>query len=72
MKIETYERAKDLIDDINRIEEQISGVNAFNHWIAISTPNYPNVQYSIRFQEELAEWLSLKKKEYQKEFDELR
>lgn len=71
MKMKTYERAKDLIDDIKRIEKQINEVKTCNHWIAISSPDYPDVEYSIRFQNELVEWLSLKKKEYQKEFDEL-
>lgn len=71
MRMDTYNKATDLIKDIGCIEKQINEVAKRHHWIVISTPDYPDMSYSIRFQRELVEWLSLKKEEYQKEFDEL-
>ena len=71
MKIDTYNKAKDLIDDMKRIEKQVTEFYKDNHWIRISTPNYPDSQYSVRVQKELVEWLMSKKEEYQREFDRL-
>lgn len=71
MKIDTYKKAKDLIDDMKRIEKQVTEFYKDNHWIRISTPNYPDSPYSVRFQKELVEWLMSKKEEYQREFDRL-
>ena len=71
MKREVYEKAKDLIDDIGRIEQQLHESVNQQHWIAISTPNNRDLRYSLRFQIDLTEWLKLKKEEYQREFDEL-
>ncbi len=71
MKIEVYEKAKDLIDDIGRIERQLNEAMNNQHWIAISTPNNRDLRYSLRFQNDLIEWLKFKKEEYQREFDEL-
>lgn len=68
MKIEVYEQAMDLYSDLKYMEEQLK--NRFQ-WITVSTENYEFPSYSKRFQKELFEWLSLKQKEYQKEFDEL-
>ena len=71
MTEETYEIAKDLIEDINRIETQINEVKNNYGWITISTYDHPNIAYSLRFQNDLIEWLTVKKEEYQKEFEEL-
>ena len=71
MKIEVYEKAKDLVDDIGRIERQLHESVNQQHWIAISTPNNRDLLYSLRFQNDLIEWLKITKEKYQKEFDEL-
>lgn len=71
MTEKTYEIAKDLIEDTNRIETQINEVKNNHGWITISTANYQNLSYSLRFQRELTEWLNNKKEEYQKEFEKL-
>lgn len=71
MKMDAYKKARNLMDDINRIEKQINEVAKHNHWIAISTPDHPDLMYSTRFQGELIKWLSSKKEEYRREFDEL-
>ena len=67
----TYKMAKDLIEDINKMETQINAVENNHHWITILTPDYRDFSYSLRFQKDLVEWLTAKKEEYQKEFDEL-
>lgn len=71
MKIEVFERAKDLIDDISRIEKQVYECENQQHWIAISTPSNRDLRYSLRFQNDLTKWLKSIKEKYQKEFDEL-
>lgn len=71
MTEKTYEIAKDLIEDIDRIETYVDEVENYHHWITISTPNYKNLTCSLRFQRELVEWLISKKEEYQKEFEAL-
>ena len=71
MKREIYEKAKDLIDDIGRIDSQLYEVVNKQHWITISTPNNKDLRYSLRFQNDLIEWLKVTKEKYQKEFDEL-
>lgn len=71
MKREVYEKAKDLIDDINRLEKQVYECENQQHWITVSTPNNRDLRYSLRFQNDLSAWLKSKIKEYQREFDEL-
>ena len=71
MKREVYEKAKDLIEDIGCIERQVDESVSKQHWITISTPNNRDLRYSLRFQNDLIEWLKFKKEEYQREFDEL-
>ena len=71
MNIETLNKANTLMKDIGYIEEQLGEVKNFHHYIVVSTPNLQNCCYSYRFQRELEEWLTMKKEEYQKEFDEL-
>lgn len=71
MKHETYEKAKQLMNDIHALEEQIDEVNRTQNYITISTPNVPIGDYSCRFQDELFEWACCKRDQYQKEFNEL-
>ena len=71
MKREVYEKAKDLIDDIGRIDSQLYEVINKQHWITISTPDNRDLRYSLRFQNDLTKWLKSKMEEYQREFDEL-
>ena len=81
MKKEIYEKAKELLRDIENltvcIEEKERG-----HWIKVvprkrgikvisPVNNMDDIFYSIRFQRELLSFLKLKRDEYQKEFDEL-
>lgn len=71
MTEKTYETAKNLIEDINKMETQINEVKNCHHWISILTPHNKDFAYSLRFQRDLVEWLAAKKEEYQKEFDEI-
>lgn len=71
MKQETYNKAKQLVDDISNITKQINECIKERHWMAISTPNYKDETYSVRFQHELIEWMKIKLEEYKKEFEEL-
>ena len=71
MTKEILNKANELAKDIELIKTQLNEVKEKRHFIVISTPDYQNCLYSYRFQKELAEWLSVKKEEYQKEFDEL-
>lgn len=69
MKKETLKKANELqkdIDNISRILE-VAG----HMWIRVISPENTELHYSVRFQEELAEWLREKQKEYQTEFDNL-
>lgn len=71
MKKEILKKANDLLDDIETISKVIKEKEEERHWIRIITPNHKESYYSMRFQNELIDWLKIKKEEYQKEFDEL-
>lgn len=71
MTKETYEKARELFEDIELMSCQIEEVEKQHHWITVITPKDKEVYYSYRFQRELIEWLKSKKEEYQKEFDGL-
>ena len=72
MTIELLRKANELTKDIEIMKKQLNDVKEKRHYIVVSTPDYQNCLYSCRFQNELIEWLSAKKEEYQKEFDELK
>lgn len=72
MKIETYERARDLQYNINSLEKIIKEVEKDNHWIKLITPRYTNEWFSLDFQGSLLEFAKIKLEEYKKEFDELK
>lgn len=72
MKIETYKKAKTLLEDIEAINNQIKELKEKYPWITTSTPDYPSYgESSIRFRNELINWLKETRDKYQKEFDEL-
>lgn len=71
MTVEVYEKAKDLIEDIEMIGRQLKEIETKHHWITTSTPNFPSGPYSDRFQKDLHAWLKQIRGQYQKEFDEL-
>lgn len=72
MTNESYEKASELINDIKHLDNVIDDFCKTNCWIRIITPYHKeNLNYSVRFQNELWKWLSAKREEYQREFDEL-
>lgn len=71
MKQETYEKAKQLVNDIATMTKQFDECEKERHWITISTPRYKDDTYSVRFQHELRDWMQTKMQEYKKEFEEL-
>lgn len=72
MKIETYERAKDLQITINSLEKIIKEVDVDRHWITLVTPKHNDELFSFDFQKSLLEFAKMKLEEYKKEFDELK
>ena len=72
MTDEIFEKAKQLKNDIKAIKYQVEEKEKHHHWITTSTPNHKDGASSMRFQEELLDWLKHKIDEYQKEFDELK
>lgn len=71
MNREILRKANELMSDINYMEEQLNEVKEHRNYITVSTPYNQDCCYSYRFQMELKEWLTAKKEEYEKEFDEL-
>lgn len=71
MKIETFEKAEDLLTTVNSLEKIIEEVEKKHHWIRITTPERNNEWFGIDFQKSLLEFAKMKLKEYEKEFDEL-
>ena len=72
MKIETYIKAKTLLEDIEAINNKIKELKEKYPWITTSTPDYPSDgASSIRFRNELINWLKETRKKKKKEFDEL-
>ena len=77
MTKETRIEANKLSDDIKNIDKVLTEHNKY-HWIKVIfkkglnvTCPYEDMYYSVRFQNELAEWLKQKKEQYQKELDAL-
>lgn len=66
---ETLKKANELLQDIDNIGRIIEV--AGHKWIRVISPKDTELHYSVRFQEELAEWLKEKQKEYQEELDNL-
>lgn len=63
-------KANELIKDIENINKILND-DKKQRWTKVISADHQELFYSVRFQKELAEWLELKLKEYQKEFDEL-
>ena len=72
MKIETYERARNLQYNINSLEKIIKEVDEDRHWIKLITPRHNDEWFSFDFQKSLLEFAKMKLEEYKKEFDELK
>lgn len=78
MKKSDLEKANSLAEDIKNIELVLSAhekhmwIRAiFSKKLKVVCPRNEDLFYSVRFQDELAEWLKQKKEQYQKEFDAL-
>ena len=77
MKKADFRKAKDLATDIDNLEKVLLD-HSVNRWIKVVFRKglsvvcpYEDLDYSVRFQNELAEWLKQKKEQYQKELDDL-
>lgn len=71
MKMQTYLDAKDLVEDIKKIDRIIEEAERKQHWVAISTPDNNLKMFSLKFQNDLINWLKSIKEKYEKDFDEL-
>ena len=73
MTDETYKKAVILKSDIENLSKVIEESDKKKHWIKVITPDTEirEMYYSLRFQNELTEWLKNKKEEYLKEFESL-
>lgn len=78
MNKETYEKAKDLNEAISDIQNILDDIKN-NGWVKIVTPScvssftggYMANSLSIKFQNDLIEWMKKQKALYIKEFEEL-
>lgn len=70
MTQETLEKANDLNKDIKNINKVLEDKKA-NRWIRVIGARNEELCYSVKFQQELAEWLEKKKEQYQKELENL-
>lgn len=72
MKIEILEKANNLLNDIKRMSRIIDDKEKERKWISvISSGHKEDGYFTDRFEDELVEWLKVKREEYQKEFDSL-
>lgn len=72
MKKDTYEKAKRLITDIEKIDAQLKEKEKDHHWITTSTPyRKDDGACSMEFQDDLVKFLKDVRDRYQREFDEL-
>lgn len=73
-----FENAKNLIEDIKALEKVLAA-HRRNEWVRVIflkelkviSPYNEDCFYSVRFQNELVEWLKQKKEQYQKELDDM-
>ena len=72
MTKEIYKKAQTYVEDIDAITSQIAEVEEKRHWITTSTPHHNDGARSLRFQNDLVNWLKQIRAQYQKEFDELK
>lgn len=66
MTPETLQQANELDNDIKNINKVIEE-NKDNRYISVVGARHRELYYSVRFQEELAEWLEQKREQYQGE-----
>ena len=71
MTVDTYEKAKNLMKDIEMLDRQLLELETSHHYVTTSTPNWRCGPDSLRFQKDLTAWLKQIRDQYQKEFDEL-
>ena len=70
MTQETLEKAYTLNEDIRKIDRVLDD-NRNKRWIKVIGARNEENFYSVRFQNELAEWLKQKREQYQKELDDI-
>ena len=78
MKKDVLKKANELAEDIKNLEEVLSA-HEKRRWIKVIflkklkviSPHDEDLFYSLRFQDELAEWLKQKKEQYEKELDNM-
>lgn len=78
MKRVDLEKANELAEDIENLEKVLSAHEKrlwikviFLKKLKVISPHNEDLFYSVRFQDELAEWLKQKKEQYQKELDDM-
>lgn len=78
MTKENLIKATELAEDIKNLEkvllahEKRKWIKAiFLNKLKVISPHNEDLFYSVRFQDELAEWLKQKKEQYQKELDDM-
>lgn len=72
MKIETFEKAKDLQNNIKSLKNIIEDVEEEQHWISLVSTCHKNEVFSIDFHKSLLKFAKLKLAEYEKEFADLK
>ncbi len=72
MKIETFEKAKELQNTIKSLKKIIDDVEKEQHWISLVSACYKNEVFSRDFKKSLLEFAKLKLAEYEKEFADLK
>ena len=73
MTDETYKKAVELKKDIDNLSEVIEDSDVRKKWIRVITPRTEMIEryYSVRFQNELTQFLKDKREEYLEEFHNL-
>lgn len=76
MKKDVLKKANELAEDIENLEKVLSAHEKrlwikviFLKKLKVISPRTEDLFYSVRFQDELAEWLKQKKEQYQSELD---
>lgn len=68
MKKDVLKKANEINEDIENIERVLEDSEK-KRWIRVIGAKNTDMMYSVRFQNELAEWLKQKREQYQSELD---
>ena len=70
MKKDVLKKANEINEDIENIDK-VLGDSENKRWITVIGARNTDMRYSVRFQNELAEWLKQKREQYQSELDNM-